>query len=78
MGRHSYSAIFVALSRVWNSQDIRLLANNISTQAPHKVYNYMTKLSADSYSMAFYHGFKYIDEHTQIWDPELALNYKQI
>jgi hypothetical protein len=76
LGRHSYSAIFVALSRVRNAKDIRLLPNNISKQAPHKVYNYMTKLCPDSYSMAFYHGFQYIDEHTQIWSPELALQYK--
>jgi hypothetical protein len=74
-GRHSYPAIFVALSRVQMRDHIRLLPTNQDPRAPLKCYEYLTKLKPDPYSMAFYHGFKFIDDDAQVWDPSTALTF---
>ena len=77
-GRHSYPAVFVALSRVRTSEHIRLLHTDHNPRAPHRCYEYLTKLKPDPYSMAFYHGFKYIDDHAQIWCPSTALTFNAL
>ena len=72
-----YASVFVAMSRVKNSNHIRLLeTSKVSARAPQ--YNYIDKLKPNKYIPPFLHGYNDHDEHSEPgveWNPQLACDY---
>ena len=75
-----FAAVFVAMSRVGNSDHIRLLPHSHLGKVfkPANAYQHLTALRPNKDAMAFCHGFSATkDSHTQgmPWVPGLALSH---
>ena len=78
----NFAAIFVAMSRVKNKEDIRLLSHTKEGDTINMVeaYSYITQLSPSDYVMAFYHGYERNqsnNNHGNVWSPRKALSFER-
>jgi len=80
--RMEFAAVFVAMSRVTCSDNLRLLPRFRIGQRHNKdkAYAYLCNLRPNRFSAAFYHGFipdESARDDAMIWNPTLALQYTQ-
>ena len=72
----SYSAIYVALSRVKHASDIRLLLHDNGSRPGYSGLQYITHLKHDIHVLDYYKGYT-LPVHGQLWNAQKTLSFKK-
>ena len=77
-----FAAVFVAMFRVKNEENIWLLSHKKEGDTINMVeaYSHITQLSLSDYVMAFYHGYERNQSnknHGNVWSPRKALSFER-